>query len=78
MHANWKMENVIEGMVNEVKSEVGSGKAIIALSGGIDSSVATAIAAKALGNRLAAVFVNHGFMRENEQDYVKTSLESSE
>jgi GMP synthase (glutamine-hydrolyzing) (EC 6.3.5.2) len=36
-------------MVNEVKSEVGSGKAIIALSGGIDSSVATAIAAKALG-----------------------------
>jgi GMP synthase (glutamine-hydrolysing) len=69
--ANWRMENVIERMVNEVKSEVGSGKAIIALSGGIDSSVATAIAAKALGNRLTAVFVNHGFMRENEQDCVK-------
>lgn len=73
--ANWKMEDVIERMVNEVKSEVGDGKAIIALSGGIDSSVATLIAAKALGDRLTAVFVDHGFMREKEPEFVKNTFE---
>jgi len=73
--ANWKMENVIDKMVEEVKREVGGGKAIIALSGGIDSSVATAIAAKAIGERLTAVFVNHGFMRENEPEFVKNTFQ---
>jgi len=69
--ANWKMEDIIEKMIEEIKTEVGEGKAIIALSGGIDSSVATALAAKAIGNRLTAVFVDHGFMRENEPEFVK-------
>jgi len=69
--ANWKMEDVLKQMVKEVKEEVGDGKAIIALSGGIDSSVATAVAAKALRDRLTAVFVDHGFMRENEPEFVK-------
>lgn len=69
--ANWKMENVIDKMVEEVRREVGDGRAIIALSGGIDSSVATAIAAKAIGEKLTAVFVDHGFMRENEPEFVK-------
>jgi len=68
---NWKMEDVIGKMVEEVKAEVDERKAIIALSGGIDSSVATALAAKALGDRLTAVFVDHGFMRENEPEFVK-------
>jgi GMP synthase (glutamine-hydrolysing) len=72
--ANWKMEDIIEKMVNEVKVEVGDGKAIIALSGGIDSSVATILAAKALGNRLTAVFVDHGFMRESEPEFVKDTF----
>ncbi|MBC7131163.1 glutamine-hydrolyzing GMP synthase, partial [Candidatus Bathyarchaeota archaeon] len=69
--ANWKMEDIVKKLVEEVKAEVGEGKAIIALSGGIDSSVATAIAAKAIGNRLTAVFVDHGFMREKEPEFVK-------
>ncbi len=69
--ANWRMEDVIERMIEEVKAEVGEGKAIIALSGGIDSSVATVIAARAIGDRLTAVFVDHGFMRENEPEFVK-------
>ncbi|MEM2429345.1 MAG: 7-cyano-7-deazaguanine synthase [Nitrososphaerales archaeon] len=47
----------------------------MALSGGIDSSVATMIAAKALGNRLTAVFVNHGFMRENDLEFVKKTFQ---
>lgn len=69
--ANWRMEDQIEKMVNEIKAEVDRGKAIIALSGGIDSSVATALAAKAIGERLTAVFVDHGFMREGEPEFVK-------
>jgi GMP synthase (glutamine-hydrolysing) len=69
--ANWKMEDIIEKMAEEIMAEVGEGKAIIALSGGIDSSVATALAAKAIGNRLTAVFVDHGFMREDEPKFVK-------
>jgi GMP synthase (glutamine-hydrolysing) len=69
--ANWKMEDIIERMTEEIRAEVGKGKAIIALSGGIDSSVATAVAAKAIDDRLTAVFVDHGFMRENEPESVK-------
>jgi GMP synthase (glutamine-hydrolysing) len=69
--ANWKMEDIIEKMIKEIIAEVGNGKAIIALSGGIDSSVATALAAKAIDNRLTAVFVDHGFMREDEPEFVK-------
>jgi GMP synthase (glutamine-hydrolysing) len=68
--ANWQMEDLIEKMVRELKNEVGDGKAVIGLSGGIDSSVATAIAARALGNKLTAVFVDHGFMREGEPEEV--------
>ncbi|MCS7123991.1 MAG: glutamine-hydrolyzing GMP synthase [Candidatus Bathyarchaeota archaeon] len=73
--AKWRMEDVVEKMVNEVKNEVGHGKAIIALSGGIDSSVATAVAAKALGDKLTAVFVDHGFMRDKEPEFVKSTFE---
>ncbi len=73
--ANWRMEDVIERMTREVKAEVGGENAVIALSGGIDSSVATAIAAKAIGNKLTAVFVDHGFMREGEPQFVKKTFE---
>lgn len=73
--ANWRMEDQIGKMVEEIKAEVGEGKAIIALSGGIDSSVATALAAKAIGERLTAVFVDHGFMREDEPEFVKKAFE---
>ena len=72
--ANWKMEDIIEKMVEEIRTEVGDGKAIIALSGGIDSSVAAVLAAKALDNRLTAVFVDHGFMREGEPEFVKNAF----
>ncbi len=68
--ANWKVEDVIEKMVNEIKDDVGEAKAIIGLSGGIDSSVATALAAEALGDRLTAVFVDHGLMREGEPEAI--------
>lgn len=73
--ANWQMEDLIEKMVEELKTEVGEGNAIIGLSGGIDSSVATALAAKALNDRLTAVFVDHGFMREGEPEAIREAFQ---
>ncbi len=74
--ANWQMEDLITKMVNEIRIEVGNGNAIIGLSGGIDSSVATAIASKALNDRLTAVFVDHGFMREDEPEEVRNAFKN--
>ena len=72
--ANWKVEDIIQQMISEIKAEVGSAKAIIGLSGGIDSSVATALAAQALGNKLTAVFVDHGFMRKGEPETIRDTF----
>ncbi|XHH08182.1 MAG: glutamine-hydrolyzing GMP synthase [Candidatus Bathyarchaeia archaeon] len=71
---NWQMEDLIEKMVQELKTEVGEGSAIIGLSGGIDSSVATALAAKALNEKLTAVYVDHGFMREGETEAIRETF----
>ncbi len=73
--ANWQMEDIIGKVVAELKSEIGGSKAIIGLSGGIDSSVATALAAKALGDKLTAVFVDHGFMREGEPEEIREAFQ---
>jgi GMP synthase (glutamine-hydrolysing) len=73
--ANWQMEGIIAKMVNEIKAEAGDGKAIIGLSGGIDSSVATALAAQALNDRLTAVFVDHDFMREGEPEEIRNAFQ---
>jgi GMP synthase (glutamine-hydrolysing) len=69
------MEDLIGKMVGELKSDVGGSRAIIGLSGGIDSSVATALAAKALGDKLTAVFVDHGFMREGEPEAIREAFQ---
>jgi len=73
--ANWQMEDLIGKMENELRSEINGGRAIIGLSGGIDSSVATALAAKALGENLTAVYVDHGFMREGETESIRQTFE---
>ncbi|HMK95417.1 MAG TPA: glutamine-hydrolyzing GMP synthase [Candidatus Limnocylindrales bacterium] len=73
--SNWQMEDIIGNMVAEIKSAIGEHKAIIGLSGGIDSSVATALAAKALGNNLTAVFVDQGLMREGEPEAVRETFQ---
>ncbi|MEM2299546.1 MAG: glutamine-hydrolyzing GMP synthase [Thermofilaceae archaeon] len=74
--ATWRMEHVVDQLVEEVRAEVGEGKAIIALSGGVDSSVAAVLAAKAVGERLTAVFVDTGFMREGEPEAVREFFQS--
>ncbi|MEM1517332.1 MAG: glutamine-hydrolyzing GMP synthase [Thermofilum sp.] len=74
--ATWRMEHVVDQLVEEVRAEVGESKAIIALSGGVDSSVAAALAARAVGDKLTAVFVDTGFMREGEPEAVKKLFEA--
>lgn len=73
--ANWQMEDLIGKMVKELQTETGNATAIIGLSGGIDSSVATALAAQALGDKLTAVFVDHGFMREGEPEQIREAFQ---
>jgi GMP synthase (glutamine-hydrolysing) len=67
---NWQMKDFIDASVKEIKQSIKQGKAIVALSGGIDSSTATALTARALGKNLTAVFVDHGFMRAGEPEFV--------
>ncbi|APT75481.1 GMP synthase [Marinitoga sp. 1137] len=71
LEKNWSLENLIENKIKEIKEAVGDSKAIIALSGGVDSSVAAVLVHKAIGEQLKAVFVNHGLMRLNEEIEVK-------
>jgi GMP synthase (glutamine-hydrolysing) len=71
---NWQMEDFITKAVREIKQVVKEDKAIVALSGGVDSSIATALAAQALGKNLTAVFVDHGFMREGEPGFVERTF----
>ena len=70
--ANWNMKNFIEDQVELVRRQVGDKKVLLALSGGVDSSVVAALLIKAIGKQLVCVHVNHGLMRKNEsEDVVK-------
>ena len=68
--ANWNMKNFIEDQVELVRKQVGDKKVLLALSGGVDSSVVAALLLKAIGNQLTCVHVNHGLMRKNESENV--------
>ncbi len=69
------MEAFINDAVSAIKEQVGARHAIIGLSGGVDSSVAALLVAKAIGSNLTAVFVDTGFMRKNEPELVKKTFE---
>lgn len=68
--ANWNMKNFIEDQVELVRQQVGDKKVLLALSGGVDSSVVAAMLIKAIGQQLVCVHVNHGLMRKNESESV--------
>ena len=68
--ANWNMKNFIEDQVEIVRRQVGDKKVLLALSGGVDSSVVAALLLKAIGQQLVCVHVNHGLMRKNESESV--------
>lgn len=67
---NWNMENFIEDQIAIVKEQVGDKKVLLALSGGVDSSVVAALLLKAIGNQLTCVHVNHGLLRKGEPEQV--------
>ena len=67
---DWTMGNYAETAIKSIKEKVGDKKVLLALSGGVDSSVCAALLAKAIGNQLTCIFVDHGFMRKNEGDEI--------
>lgn len=68
--ANWNMQNFIADQVELVRRQVGDKKVLLALSGGVDSSVVAALLLKAIGNQLTCVHVNHGLLRKGEPEQV--------
>ena len=67
----WRMDSFVENTVKEIRQKVGKGKVLLALSGGVDSSVAAGLLARAIGKQLTCVFVDHGLLRKNEGDEVE-------
>ena len=68
---DWKMDSFVEDSIRSLKEKIGTGKVLCALSGGVDSSVAAVMLAKAVGKQLTCVFVDHGLLRKNEGDEVE-------
>ena len=68
--ANWNMKNFIADQIEIIRRQVGDKKVLLALSGGVDSSVVAALLLKAIGQQLICVHVNHGLMRKNESENV--------
>lgn len=68
---DWRMDSFVENSIKNIREKVGDKKVLLALSGGVDSSVLAALLAKAIGNQLTCVFVDHGLLRKNEGDEVE-------
>ena len=71
---DWTMADYRAQAVESIRAKVGGGRALLALSGGVDSSVAAALMSEAIGDRLTCVFVDHGLMRKNEGDEVEAAF----
>ncbi|MDO4961879.1 MAG: glutamine-hydrolyzing GMP synthase [Eubacteriales bacterium] len=69
---DWKMDTFIAEQIEKIRAKVGNGKVLLALSGGVDSSVAAGLMSRAIGKQLTCVFVDHGLMRKNEGDEVES------
>ena len=63
---DWRMDSFVESTIQQLKEKIGDGKALCALSGGVDSSVAAVLMSKAIGKQLTCVFVDHGLLRKDE------------
>ncbi len=67
----WRMDSFVENTIKEIREKVGDGKVLLALSGGVDSSVAAGLLSRAIGKQLTCVFVDHGLLRKDEGDEVE-------
>ncbi|HET8604727.1 MAG TPA: glutamine-hydrolyzing GMP synthase, partial [Marmoricola sp.] len=67
----WTMVNIVDEQVEKIRAQVGDGRAICGLSGGVDSAVAAALVQRAIGDRLTCVFVDHGLLRKGEAEQVE-------
>lgn len=74
---DWTMKSYAETATRELRAKIGGGKALLALSGGVDSSVACKLLANAIGSQLTCIFVDHGLMRKNEGDEVEAAFADS-
>ncbi|HEX3932199.1 MAG TPA: glutamine-hydrolyzing GMP synthase [Nocardioides sp.] len=72
----WTMVNIVDEQVAQICEQIGAGRAICALSGGVDSAVAAAIVQRAIGERLTCVYVDHGMMRSGETEQVRRDFEA--
>jgi GMP synthase (glutamine-hydrolysing) len=72
----WTMVNIVDEQVARIREQIGDGRAICALSGGVDSAVAAAIVQRAIGDRLTCVYVDHGMMRLGETEQVRRDFEA--
>ena len=68
----WRMDHFVEHTIEAIREKVGDGKVLLALSGGVDSSVAAGLLSRAIGKQLTCVFVDHGLLRKNEGDEVES------
>jgi GMP synthase (glutamine-hydrolysing) len=71
---SWTMLNIVEDQIAAIREQVGGGRAICGLSGGVDSAVAAALVQRAIGDRLTCVFVDHGLLRKGEAEQVETDF----
>ncbi|WP_199253814.1 glutamine-hydrolyzing GMP synthase [Mycolicibacterium mengxianglii] len=75
--AKWTPANIAESLIEQVRAQIGDGRAICGLSGGVDSAVAAALVQRAIGDRLTCVFVDHGLLRAGERDQVQRDFVAS-
>ncbi len=71
---DWTMQSYAKTAIEQARQKIGDGKVLLALSGGVDSSVVAALLSKAVGNKLTCIFVDHGLMRKNEGDEVEQAF----
>lgn len=76
-HPTWKMADFLTTTIAEIQKEVGDAKVLLALSGGVDSSVLAALLDRAIGSQLTAIFVDHGLLRKNEGDEVAAAFQGA-
>jgi GMP synthase (glutamine-hydrolysing) len=71
LEPNWTMEGLAQSLEDKIRDQVGSDRVILALSGGVDSSVVAALCSRAIGKQVTCVFVNHGLLRKGEPEQVE-------